>query len=98
MVPGIILLFNMGGFEVILIVFVFLMFFGAKSIPGIARSLGRASREFKDASQDIRREIQSGVNDAREQMNAQNSPIKELEGPVQEFKEGLDITKDIENG
>jgi sec-independent protein translocase protein TatA len=55
------LIFNIGGSEFILIMFVVLLFFGAKGVPDIAKSLGRASREFKDAMNGIEREIQSAA-------------------------------------
>ncbi len=51
------LIFNIGGSEFILIAFVVLLFFGAKGVPDIAKSLGRATREFKDAMNGIEREI-----------------------------------------
>jgi sec-independent protein translocase protein TatA len=57
------LIFNIGGSEFILIMFVVLLFFGAKGVPDIAKSLGRASREFKDAMNGIEREIQSAANE-----------------------------------
>jgi sec-independent protein translocase protein TatA len=57
------LIFNIGGSEFILIMFVVLLFFGAKGVPDIAKSLGRASREFKDAMNGIEREIQNAANE-----------------------------------
>ncbi|MEM6806454.1 MAG: twin-arginine translocase TatA/TatE family subunit [Bacteroidota bacterium] len=53
-----ILLFSMpGGPELLLILFVVLLLFGAKRIPDLARGLGKGIREFKDASREIKREI-----------------------------------------
>jgi len=40
-----------------LIAVVFLMFFGSKSIPGMARALGKAVRDFKEAANSVQREI-----------------------------------------
>ena len=58
------LFFNMGGPEIILILAVILIFFGAKKIPELARGLGRGLREFKDATREITDEIESvNVND-----------------------------------
>ena len=37
------------------------MFFGSKKIPELARGLGRAMREVKDASNDIKKEIHDSV-------------------------------------
>ena len=60
----VLLIFNMGGPEIILILAVILIFFGAKKIPELARGLGRGLREFKDATREITDEIESvNVND-----------------------------------
>jgi len=56
------LIFNIGGSEAILIMFVILIFFGAKGVPDIARSLGKATRDFKDAMNGIEREIRDATN------------------------------------
>ncbi|WP_162056453.1 Sec-independent protein translocase subunit TatA/TatB [Pontibacter pamirensis] len=45
---------GLGGTEVILI----LLFFGAKRIPELAKGLGRGIREFKDATNEIKSEIE----------------------------------------
>ena len=47
----------MGGGEIVLIIFVFLLFFGSKAIPDVARTLGKAMREFQKATNEIKREI-----------------------------------------
>lgn len=54
---------NMGGYEILLIMAVILIFFGAKRIPELARGLGRGMREFKDATREISDELENGVND-----------------------------------
>ncbi|MDW3647888.1 MAG: twin-arginine translocase TatA/TatE family subunit [Bacteroidia bacterium] len=46
-----------GGPEMLLILFAILLLFGAKKIPELARGLGKGIREFKDASKEIKREI-----------------------------------------
>ena len=38
------------------------MFFGSKSIPGMARSIGKAVRQFKDAAGEVQRDIQESAN------------------------------------
>lgn len=52
-----------GGWELIVIVLVVIMFFGAKKIPEIARGMGKGIREFKDATKEIKDEIQEGPKD-----------------------------------
>ncbi len=54
---------NLGGPEIFLIVLFVLIFFGAKKIPELARGLGRGIREFKDATKEIKDEIEEGVKD-----------------------------------
>ncbi len=60
-----ILLFSLGGPEVILIVLVVLLLFGAKKIPELMRGLGKGIREFKDASSEIKKEIDSEVEELK---------------------------------
>ncbi len=50
---------NLGTTEILLIVLVVLIFFGAKKIPELAQGLGKGIREFKKAT----REIESDVNE-----------------------------------
>jgi sec-independent protein translocase protein TatA len=52
------LLFSMpGGPEMLLIMLAILLLFGAKRIPDLARGLGKGIREFKDATKEVKREI-----------------------------------------
>lgn len=53
---------NIGTQEMIFIVIIILMLFGGKKLPELARGLGRGIREFKDASEDIKREISDQIN------------------------------------
>lgn len=58
--------FSLGGPEVILILVVILIFFGARRIPELARSLGKGMREFKDATKEVRDEINQGGVDIKD--------------------------------
>ncbi len=49
---------GIGTGELVLIGFVFLLFFGSKKIPDLARGLGKGMREFKDAASGIQKEIE----------------------------------------
>ena len=56
---------SLGMPEIILIFLVVLLVFGAKRIPEIARGLGKGIREFKDATNDIKSELNVNVDDRR---------------------------------
>ncbi|NDK55559.1 Sec-independent protein translocase subunit TatA/TatB [Pontibacter fetidus] len=68
MVAANILLFlgGLGGTEIVLIVLAILLFFGAKRIPELAKGLGRGIREFKDASKDIKQDIEVSLTEREE--------------------------------
>jgi len=49
-----------GGWELILILAVVLLLFGAKKLPELAKGLGSGIKEFKKASRDVTNEIDGG--------------------------------------
>ncbi len=61
MLTGTILAFlgGLGGGEIVLVLAVLLLFFGAKKIPGLARGLGQGLSEFRQASQKLTEELQA---------------------------------------
>jgi len=63
MYTGVVLEFlNMGGSEIMLILAVVLLLFGGKKLPELARGLGKGIRDFKDASEGVKREIHRNIN------------------------------------
>ncbi len=62
MVNGVLLFLNLGTQEVVLIMFVVLLLFGGEKLPELARGLGKGIREFKDASDGVKREIHRNIN------------------------------------
>ncbi|HEX9048859.1 MAG TPA: twin-arginine translocase TatA/TatE family subunit [Verrucomicrobiae bacterium] len=56
-------MFGLGGWEVILILAVVLILFGAKKLPELAKGLGSGIKEFKKASREVTEEIQNAAND-----------------------------------
>ncbi|WP_107040265.1 Sec-independent protein translocase subunit TatA/TatB [Brumimicrobium mesophilum] len=85
---------SIAGSEILVILLFVLIFFGAKSIPGMARGLGKGIRQIKDASQDIQDEIRKTTSDMQRDMNvnrALHDAKNKIEAPIQNFK------KDIEN-
>ena len=51
-------MFNFGMGELIVILVIVLLLFGASKLPEIARALGRSINEFKKASKEVRDEIE----------------------------------------
>lgn len=52
-----------GGSEWILIVLAVLILFGGRKIPEFMRGLGKGIREFKDAKDNVKKEIEEGMNE-----------------------------------
>ena len=51
--------FGLGGPELLLILAVVLLLFGAKKLPELAKGLGRSVKEFKKASNEVEEEEQA---------------------------------------
>jgi len=95
---------SIGPAELILIFVIALLVFGPKKLPEIGRSVGKALREFKRTSdeikgrieeeieaselKDIRKDIRSGVDDLR-------SSVDQVAAEVKRVPE--EITKDIKD-
>jgi sec-independent protein translocase protein TatA len=62
---GTVLLFlgDLGGGEMMVVLTAVLLLFGADKIPSIARSMGRGMREFKDATNEIKHELERSLED-----------------------------------
>ncbi|QEH39623.1 twin-arginine translocase TatA/TatE family subunit [Chitinophaga sp. XS-30] len=61
---------ELGMTELILIALVVLLLFGGKKIPELMRGLGKGIREFKDAKDNVRREMEEGMKEADVKKNA----------------------------
>jgi len=55
---------NMGGGEWIWVLVIVLLLFGGKKIPELMRGLGRGVREFNDAKDNVRIEIEKGMKES----------------------------------
>ncbi len=71
-------LFSMpGGSEWILILLAILLFFGGRKIPELMRGIGKGVREFKDAKENVKSEIEAGMSE------------KDKDKEIQELKKQL---------
>lgn len=66
-----------GGSEWILIVLAVLILFGGRKIPEFMRGLGKGIREFNDAKDNVKKEIEDGINDKDGKRASQNSSIQQ---------------------
>ncbi len=85
---------DVAGSEVIVIVLVVLLFFGSKSVPGIAKTLGQALYQVRNASNELQQEIRKSGQEMKSDLN--------LEGILKETEETLvapldQMTTDIDN-
>ncbi|MFN5031874.1 MAG: twin-arginine translocase TatA/TatE family subunit [Flavobacteriia bacterium] len=86
-----VLFFNdVSGSEVLVILAFILMFFGSKSIPGIAQTFGRTIRQIKDASNDLQEEIRKSGMDIKKDMNFKHL----IEDSAREISQPLDQVVD----
>ena len=64
---------SLGWNEILLILLVILLLFGGRKIPELMRGLGKGIREFNDAKDNVRREIQEGVTEKDRQAASNTS-------------------------
>jgi len=79
---------QLGGQEILLILFVILIFFGSKSIPDMARMMGKGVREFRKATSEIQKEIDNYTSDIKKEVNDVKDTIHE---------ETKDISDELKN-
>ncbi|MBP6038787.1 MAG: twin-arginine translocase TatA/TatE family subunit [Flavobacterium sp.] len=86
--------------ELLLILIVVLMLFGSKEIPDIARFLGKTMAQLKNATNEIKSEIQKGARDngmdidsitggISEEINKAKSGISQITNPIENIDLGL---------
>ncbi len=63
-----------GGFEWIVIIAVVVLLFGGKKIPELMRGMGRGIREFNDAKTNVKKEIEEGMKESRQNQGTAASP------------------------
>lgn len=84
---------DISGSEVLLILVFVLMFFGSKSIPGLARTLGRTMRQIKDASNDLQDEIRKSGADMKKDLNLNGlmeDTARDIQQPLDQYVSDLD--------
>jgi len=75
-----------GGPEILVIMLIVVMLFGANKIPEIARGLGKGMRQIKDATNDIKREIK----DSAKEQGIDTDITQEINKEINDVKENID--------
>ena len=75
-----------GGPEIFITVLIVVMVFGADKIPEIARGLGKGIRQVKEATNDIKKEI----NDSAKDQGLDAGLTNDIKKEIKDAKEGLD--------
>ena len=84
---------DISGSEVLLILVFVLMFFGSKSIPGLARTLGKTMRQIKDASSDLQDEIRKSGADMKKDLNLTGlleDTARDIQQPLDQYVSDLE--------
>lgn len=68
-------LFNLGGGEIILILALVLILFGAKKLPELAKGLGTGIKEFKKATREVTEEVSNSMEETPQKRLPSNPPV-----------------------
>ena len=68
---------NLGFQEILLIAVVVLVLFGGRKIPEFMKGLGRGVREFNDAKNNVRKELEEGLNEKDNQAPPSTNGVKQ---------------------
>lgn len=72
-------IFNLGGMEIILILALVLILFGAKKLPELAKGLGQGIKEFKKATREVTDEVQNSADETpapTKRLPVQTAPVE----------------------
>lgn len=74
------------GPEIIIVLLIVVMLFGADKIPEIARGLGKGMRQLRDATNEVKREINKTAN----KQGIDTNIISDIKKEIHQVKEGVD--------
>jgi sec-independent protein translocase protein TatA len=59
---------NIGGSEILVILFVVFIFFGPKKLPELGKNIGKGIREFRNAMNSVQRDIENSTKDVTDEI------------------------------
>lgn len=74
---------GIGGPELMMIMFVILLLFGANKLPELARGFGKSMREFKKAASGVEEEFRQAMNESERKELAEKRPAGALPRPAE---------------
>lgn len=77
------MIYFISGAELVFVFFIILLVFGADKVPDIARTLGKGMRQVRNATQDIKDEIQKSA-------EKQGLDTKKIEQDIKEVKDEVE--------
>lgn len=84
--------------EIVMILVVVLILFGAKKLPELAKGLGSGIKEFKKATKDVQDDLQRAIedddDDYRPPTSRPSHPAEKSEPKVEKQPEKAEIAKD----
>lgn len=80
-------MFNIGPWELLLILFIALIVFGPGKLPEVAKGIGKAMKEFKQASTGIQKQFEEAI-----KTDGPETPVvstNQAEVPIERYKETI---------
>ena len=81
---------SLGTLEVVVILFAVLILFGSKGIPDVVRNLGRGMNEIRNASNEIKKDIQKAGLEMRKDLKLDDT-VNDIKKSLEEPKNTLSI-------
>jgi len=72
------MLLFISGPEILFILVAYLLIFGAKNIPGLARTMGRTMRQVKDATDEIKRDLNDAAGSIKQDLDQHKKDFDDL--------------------
>lgn len=91
---GVLLFLDVSGGELLVVLLFVLLFFGSKGVPDVARTMGRAMRQLRDATADVQREIEKGASDVKKGYEQQRQVFR-IEPPEKAAPQKLTKAQEV---
>ena len=91
---------DISGSEILVIMLFILIFFGSKSIPSIAKTIGKGLYQVRNATAEIQHEIKNSVSDITTDINIKNiltEKQEELLAPMDQIYSEIENTMHYDN-